>query len=332
LPEDPSLSRELEAYFPERLRDQFAEQLQRHPLRREIIASRVANELVNRAGTTFAFRLGDETGAGAPDIARAYTVAHEVFRLRELTDEVEALDGKVPALTQVEMLLAARVLLERTTRWLLRHRRRPLDIAATIAHFTPGAAALADALPTLLAASEREAAEAKAVALASAEVPDALAQRVAHLEALVPALDLVEIAASTGLDVVAVADVYHTLGRRLDLHWLRNHVIALPRTTRWEAMARAALRDDVYTEHASLTAEVLKAQDDPAPRERLESWLTRNAAAVERCLQVLADIRTTAAPDLARLSVAVREIRNLIHSSGTPQPTAPAATAHVAPR
>ena len=96
LPEDPYLSSELERYFPARLGDEFGTQLQRHPLRREIIASRVVNDLVNRAGTTFAFRLGDETGAGAEDIARAYAVAREVFGLRGLWARSRRSTGAFP--------------------------------------------------------------------------------------------------------------------------------------------------------------------------------------------------------------------------------------------
>ena len=316
LPEDPYLSSELELYFPTRLRDEFGVQLQRHPLRREIIATRVVNDLVNRAGTTFAFRLGDETGAGADDIARAYTVAREAFGLRGLWAEIEALDGLVPAATQIAMLLRARILLERATRWLLRNRRRPLDIAATVARFAPGAAALAEALPALLGPSEVEAARSKAAAFAEVGVPAELARRVAHLEALVPTFELVEIAAAAELDVAPVAEAYFALGARLELHWLRDRIIDLPRETRWEAMARAALRDDVYSEQAGLTAEVLRAGAG------VERWLAANAGAVERSLQVLADIRSGGTLDLARLSVAVREMRNLIHSSGAPEPAA----------
>ncbi len=316
LPEDPYLSSELERYFPTRLREEFGAQLQRHPLRREIIASRVVNDLVNRAGTTFSFRLADETGAGADDIARAYTAAREAFDLRDLWGEIESLDGQVPAETQIAMLLRARILLERATRWLLRNRRRPLDIAATVARYAPGAAALAEALPALLGHSELDAARAKAAKLADAGVPAGLAQRVSHLEALVPTFELVEIAAASELEVAAAAEIYFALGARLELHWLRDRIVDLPRETRWEAMARAALRDDVYSEQAGLTAEVLRAGVGA------ERWLRENAAAVERSLQVLADIRTGGTLDLARLSVAVREMRNLIHSSGTPQPAA----------
>jgi glutamate dehydrogenase len=320
LPEDPYLSGELEQYFPTRLREQFAEQLQRHPLRREIIVSRVVNDLVNHAGTTFAFRLRDETGAGAGDIARAYTVARETFGLRRLWADIEALDGQVAAQTQVEMLLKARILLERSTRWLLRNRRRPLDIAATIAHFAPGAAALAEALPTLLGPAEVESTRTATAALVNGGVPPALAERVALVEPLVPSFDVVEIAAATGLEASAVGDVYFALGARLELDWLRERIVALPRDTRWEAMARAALRDDVYTEQAALTAEVLRFGGDGLPaRERVEAWLSNNEGGTERCLEVLSDIRAGGTLDLARLSVAVREIRNLIHASGTPQ-------------
>jgi glutamate dehydrogenase len=183
-----------------------------------------------------------------------------------------------------------------------------------VARYAPGAAALAEALPGLLGASELEVARAKTAALAGVGVPSELAQRVAHLEALVPALELVEIAAATELEIADAAEVYFALGARLELHWLRARIVDLPRGTRWEAMARAALRDDVYSEQAGLTAEVLRSGVG------VERWLAENRNAVERSLQVLADIRSAGTLDLARLSVAVREMRNLIHSSGAPQP------------
>jgi glutamate dehydrogenase len=320
LPEDPYFELELEQYFPTRLREQFADDLKRHPLRREIIVSRVVNDLVNRTGTTFAFRLHDETGADAADIARAYTAAREVFGFRALWAEIEALDGKVSAETQVRMFLRARILLERTTRWLLRNRRRPLDVAGAVSYFEPGAAALAETLPTMLGASELESARLKAAELSAAGVGESLAGRVSQLEELVPALDIVEIAASTGLDIASVAEVYCALGTRLDLHWLRGRIVALPRETRWEAMARAALRDDVYAEQAALTAEVVRAgPNGMGVTECVETWCLHNAGSVERCVQMLEDIRSGESPDLARLSVAVREIRNLIHLSESPE-------------
>jgi glutamate dehydrogenase len=315
-PDEPFFARELERYFPAALLERFADEIARHPLRREIVASRVANELVNRAGTTFAFRLGDETGAGTADVARAYAAVRDVFRLGDLWTEIETLDGVVQAKVQVTMTFAARILLERAARWILRNRPRPLDVEAIVARFAPGAAELAEAVPGLLGRGEAEAARARADALVGEGVPEELAVRVAHLEALVPALDLVELADGSGLGLVEAATVYYELGARLELHWLRDRVVALPRGTRWEAMARAALRDDVYAEQAALARAVVGTCTEGDPRERVETWLERHAAAAERCLRVLADIRSGGGLDLARLSVGVRELRNLIASSG----------------
>src|SRR5262249_45790815 len=145
LPDDPNLVGELERYFPTPVRQRFRARLQRHALRREIVAARVTNDLVNRGGTTFAFRLNEETGATGAEIARAFIVSREVFGLQSLWEEIESLDGRVAAQTQLGMLLSTRVLLERATRWFLRNRPRPLDIASAVARFGPGAAALAAA-------------------------------------------------------------------------------------------------------------------------------------------------------------------------------------------
>ena len=325
LPEDPYLSSELERYFPTRLREEFGAQLQRHPLRREIIASRVANDLVNRAGTTFAFRLADETGAGADDIARAYAVAREAFGLRDLWAEIEALDGRVPAETQIAMLLKARILLERATRWLLRNRRRPIDIAATIARYAPGAAALADALPALLglvrargrprrrprrwprSASRPSSRSASRTSRRSCRRSSSSRSR-RRPSWTSPRWRRSTSRSARGSSCTGCATGSSTCrARRAGRRW---------RARRSGTTSTA--------EQAGLTAEVLRAGAG------VERWLAENASAVERSLQVLADIRAGGTLDLARLSVAVREMRNLIHSSGAPEPAAQPALQAVA--
>ena len=138
VPEDPFLGRELEQYFPEVLRSRYADQIREHPLRREIIATRVTNSVVDRAGTTFIFRLTEETGMAAPDVARAHTAAREIYGLRALWAQIAALDDVLGTDTQITLLLEVRRLAERATRWLLRNRAQPLDIAATTEFFRPG--------------------------------------------------------------------------------------------------------------------------------------------------------------------------------------------------
>jgi glutamate dehydrogenase len=326
LPDEEAFAGELERYFPTPLRERFAPQLARHPLRREIVAAQLTNGLVNRSGTSFVFRLREETGATGPDIVRAFASAREIFDLRSLWAEVEALDDLVPARTQLAMFLKARVLLERSTRWLLRNRPRPLDVAGTTARFRAGAEVLAEALPALLPPEAGVAAERVASWFADAGVPASLARRIAHVEALVPTLDLVELASGEGIGLDEVAAVYFALGDRLELHVLEERIAALPREERWDALARRALAEDLQSERSALTADVLRqGADGAAAAERVDSWLARNPAPVERYLQILAEAKAGAAFDLATISVGVREIRNLIAASlpsldGAPEP------------
>jgi glutamate dehydrogenase len=308
VPEDPYLSAEFEAYFPAPLPERFGDRMRSHRLRREITATQVVNHILHGGGTTFTFRLREETGAPASDIARAYTVAREVFQMRPQWAEIEALDNRVPAETQLEMLLEGRRLVERGTRWLLRNRRRPLDIADTVADFGPGAAVLYESMPKLLSAPDAEPFARRADELRTAGVPGDLPVRVAALPAMFAALDVVEVARETRLDVAAVAAVHFRLGSELELHWLRDRIVALPRGDRWSARARAALRDDVYTLHRSLTAQVLRDGSE------VEDWIAANPSS-ERYLATLADVRLGRKYDLTTLPVVVREARHLLEAA-----------------
>ena len=153
LPEDPFLSAELADYFPTALRQRYADRLPDHPLRREIVATCVTNAMVNRAGSTFAFRLAEEIGLPVPHIARAHIASWEIFGLAELQAEIESL-ADVSTEAQIRLLLEVRTLAERASRWLLRNRRQPLDIRSTVEHFGPAVPVLADEIPRLLAGSE----------------------------------------------------------------------------------------------------------------------------------------------------------------------------------
>jgi glutamate dehydrogenase len=313
IPEDPYLSRELERYFPTPLRERFKEQIHEHRLHRQITATHITNSLVNRNGPSFVFRLGEETGAPASEIARAYTAAREIFSMRSLWDAIEALDNTVEARMQTRMMLDARKLVERATRWLLRYRRAPLHVGGTISHFSEGAAELSGLIPGILLDGDREAVANAAHRLTEANVPQDVAERAANLGPLFSALDVTDVANSTGEPLEMTAAVYFTLGDRLKLHWLRRHIEALPRDNRWRTLARSALRDDIYNQQAALAAEVLSdtGEDKPA-NERIEEWLEANKGPADRTLQVLADINSSGTFDLSTLSVALREIRNLI--------------------
>ena len=324
VPEDPYLSDDLERYLPAKLREPFRDQVQRHPLRREIIATHITNSMVNRVGTTFVHRLREDVGTSAPDIARAYTVAREVFDARRLWKELGQLDDQVDAAVQTALMAEGRRLIERAARWFLRHRRQPLDIAATVSHFAPGITALAQELPKLLAPADSKVLDRAAERFVALDVPPDLANRVASLDALFSGLNVIEVAGAAGETVEAVAAVYFALGARLDLHWLRDQITQLPTTTHWQALAQGALRDDLYSEQRDLTAQVLRlgtgtgahAEDADRNAEQLiDAWLDANRASVDRCLSLFDDLKEVESLDIAMVSVALREIRNLSRAS-----------------
>ena len=315
--DDPDIASEIEEYFPTVLRERYAAEMARHPLRREIIATGLVNRMVNRAGSTFAFRIAEETGAPADDIVRAHVVAGSIFEGDEMRADIDALDGIVDVDTQCRMHLELRKLVERSSRWLVRYRPRPLPIAATVAELEPGVAACASAMPGLLRGSEREWRESFRSRLTALGVPEPLAERVAGLESLTGALDIVDVALATGRPVVEVTAMWCAIGDRLRLDWLRDRILDdLPRDDRWHALARSALRDDLANERRALVASVLAVAPGVPSDEALDRWIAQHPGIVH-AMRVLDDLEKEANYDVSTLSVALRELRNLSQGDTT---------------
>ncbi|WP_037605428.1 NAD-glutamate dehydrogenase [Streptacidiphilus rugosus] len=315
LPDDPYLQGKLHRYFPPQLQTRFEQQIDSHALRREIITTVVVNETINRGGCTFAFRLKEETGATYEEIVRSHSAARAIFDLKGLWRSVEALDNEVPADVQTKMRLHARRLVERATRWLLNNRRQPLDIAETIEVFRERVNLVWDRVPELVQGSDLAWYESVRDELLEAGVPEELAIRFAGLSSAFPSLDIIEVADRKGADVMEVAKVYYDLGSRLQIAELLDRIIELPRTDRWQSMARAAIREDLFAAHATLTADMLgHGEPGATPEERFQAWSETNATLVNRARTTLDDIRTSESYDLANLSVAMRVIRTLLRT------------------
>ena len=317
LPDDPYLVRDLERYFPAPLPDRYAEHIGHHRLRRELIATIVANQLVDRAGMTFAFRLDEETGAAAPQLARAYAVARDVFEMRSFWDAVEALDNRIEAGTQLSMLIEGRRLVERAARWVVRAGPRGgIDVTAMTDRFAPGGELLASALPGVLSGLNLEQFTERRADLEADGVPSELAHRVASMQSLLSVFDIVVDAGLTGSEQPVVTEVYFGIGSRLGLDWLRDRILDLPRTDRWQSLARAALRDDLYRLHRSLTREILLSAAEFGAQEPVDDWLERNAAGVQRADAMLADVKASREYDTTTLPVVLRELRSLVAEAG----------------
>ncbi|WP_406106178.1 NAD-glutamate dehydrogenase [Streptomyces sp. NBC_01003] len=315
LPDDPYLRRLLHAYFPQALRERFTEAVDGHALRREIVTTVLVNDTVNSGGSTFLHRMREETGASLEEIVRAQLAAREIFGLGEVWDSVESLDNVVAADVQTRIRLHSRRLVERGTRWLLNNRPQPLQLAETIDFFREGVAQVWSAMPKMLRGADAEWYQSILDELTAAGVPEELAQRVAGFSSAFPTLDIVAIADRTGKDPLAVAEVYYDLADRLSIAQLMDRIIELPRTDRWQSMARASIREDLYAAHAALTADVLAAGNGVStPEQRFDAWQEKNAPILARARTTLEEIQSSDAFDLANLSVAMRTMRTLLRT------------------
>jgi len=312
LPDDPWVASALARYFPRALTERYAGYMDRHPLKREIIATHVTNSMVNRVGSTFAHRLSEVTAARPHEIVRAYLLSREIFGFVTLWKPIEALDNRVDDGLQSAMLIDISRELERGTTWFLRSRRLSEDMAATIAHFAPRVEALAARLPALLDASGRARVSAAVAGYAAKGVPEDLATRVVTLDALYSTLDIVEVAGATKRPVELVAEVYFELSTRLGLPWLRDMITRLPGDKHWEMLAKAAMHDDLSGLQRTISGEVLSGGGDTSARDPLlASWQERNRRAIERAQQLMAELRAAPGADASMLAVALRELRNL---------------------
>jgi glutamate dehydrogenase len=310
LPDDPATERQLTEYFPTPLRGTYGEALRAHPLRREIVTTAVANDLVNRGGITFVQRAAEETSATSAQVVRAFLVSREVFGLDDFVARVEALDNVVPTMVQTRLYLELRRLMDRSVRWFLGNRPGRLNVTEEIELFAEPVAQIAPQIPELLRGSQAQRLVRKTQELVDDGVPTDLARRTAILLDLYSVLDIVDTAQQGGHTPLEVAECYYLLSETFGIDELLIMVTRLPREEQWDAMARGALRDDLYATLHSLTSAVLE-RDGSDAAGRFAEWSREHDEAVERVQTQLAGIRQLTSPGVAALSVALRTLRSV---------------------
>ena len=311
VPEDPYLSAELARYFPAPVQERFGAAIKQHRLRREIIATATTNSLVNRMGATFVPRAQEETGADPAQIARAYTAAREIFDMRKLWAQIEALDTRVAARVQYAMQFQTSRLLRHMTYWLVSHRRTELHVDRAVAEFRKGARQLEAEIPHILSGAERERFDRTKKECTEAGVSGELAGRIASLPAYNSALDIVALASSHSAGVLETARIYFDLGTRIGLDWLQEQVEQLPVEGPWQAVARAGLRDGALRIHRGLSEKVLTAKISGSEQARVAAWLETAGEDLAHWQRMLTDMRAAGAADFATLSVGIDSLRKL---------------------
>jgi glutamate dehydrogenase len=315
VPDDPTMVRHVERVFPTVLSERFHDEMYQHRLKREIVATQVANDLVDHMGIVFVRRLMDSTGAGRADIARCYVIVRDSYQLPMLWNQIEALDNKVATPVQYGMMLDMMRLVRRATRWFLRN-RSGLSTQDAIAYFMPRLSQLQENIGKRLRGEEYDTWVARRDELVAAGVPQPLASTVAAAGSLYAALGVIQAARQTDEKPQKVAEVFYEIGDRLELPWMIQQVTELKVRDSWQAQARETFRDDIDRQQLALTVSVMKMQGGPKdPAERVSHWLTLHVSMHQRWCRLIDEVGGGSQGGFALFAVAIRELVDLAESS-----------------
>jgi glutamate dehydrogenase len=316
LPDQEAFASRLPWYFPSNLRDQFANDIRQHQLRREIVTTMLVNDLVDTSGISYAYRISEDVGVGPIDAVRSYVATDAIFRIGEVWRQIRAADVSVAVSDR--MTLDLRRLIDRAGRWLLNYRPQPLAVGAEINRFAEKVRVLTPRMSEWLRGDDKAIVEKEARDFGTQGVSDDLAYMVATGLYQYSLLDVIDIADIVDRDAAEVADTYFALMDRLGTDGLLTAVSRLVRDDRWHSLARLAIRDDIYGSVRALCFDVLAVgEPDENGEEKIAEWETTNSSRVSRAQRTLTEIYESGELDLATLSVAARQIRSMTRTSGT---------------
>ncbi|MDJ0106065.1 NAD-glutamate dehydrogenase, partial [Rhodococcus erythropolis] len=279
--------------------------------RREIVATVLTNNVIDRGGITYAYRLGEEVGADPEDAVRAFTVVSEVFGLWKLWHDISK--ASISTAVSDELILLTRRLLDRASRWMLTRRPQPLAVGAEISRFGDRIAEASTELDDWLVGADQRNLAARTVLITDKGAPENLVRRVEILLDQFGLLDVVEIADLADRAISETGELYFRLGEHVGLVPMLNRVSALSKDGKWNALARLSLRDELYSTVRALTLDVLAdAEAGDSTAEKLSRWEERNASRIERSTLALAEIEASGQHDLAALSVATSQLRRMV--------------------
>ena len=316
LQHDACLSGALHKAFPPRLVELYPQEVQEHRLRKEIVATQIANDIVNRMGLNFVLRQQKATGASVDDVACAYTAVMEIYGITGLWDRIEDLGHTVTAGAQMDMLLVLIGLVKRATRWFLRNRRRQLSPTGLIAQFRTGVQELPPEFPTLLRGSTLDHYDSLCEHYEEQGVDAEMAQLVAGTHYSYRVLGIVEAAARAGAPLMEVAKVYFAIGEELQLDWFAAQILAAKVDTEWQGLARDSYLEDLEWQQRTLAIGVLHHMaEDGNLLHAMQRWESQEAKLLERWRHMLSELQAASAPDFAMLAVANRELLDLAQST-----------------
>ncbi|MFN4288323.1 MAG: NAD-glutamate dehydrogenase [Brevundimonas sp.] len=317
-PEDEAFWSTLKSYFPAPL-SRFEDQMREHRLRREIIATVLANTIINRTGATFPERLRVSAECDTTAMVLAFEAARRVFRLNEAWDDISAQDGKIPAEAQTALYNEVSTVLRRQTLWLARRASRHDNpsVGALVDSYRPAADALTDKGASLLSHIERDSFEQRQARFIELGAPEALAARIALLRSLTSTPDIGDLAEETGMAVPSVARLYHHVGAELEFDRLKAAAASVASQDHYERLAVRRMVEDMMQEQVLLTRAIASEAGDSVTNDKTAhkavcAWIEPRLRSVERVRRAIDDIdRSGQGWSFAKLTVANVALREL---------------------
>ena len=312
VPNDPYFDRELQRYFPKALREQFPDAVKGHRLRREIIATALANIIINRGGPSLVTRLVDGTGADAATIAKAYAVTRDAFGLMELNLAIDGLAVRISGQEQLGLYAEVQDLLTNRIVWFIRNLDLSGGLAPVVARYRDGVAAVEAALSKVLDDDARAAIDARAAELTGFGMAQAQARRLASLTALVSAPDIVRVAEASGRPVEEVAATHFALEHAFRLDELASAARTVPVADTFDRVALERAVAGIAAAHRKLTAEVVA--DLGAGPEAVEAWAKTRGAPLTRIRDAVDAIRASGLT-VSKATVAASLLGDLVRAN-----------------
>lgn len=311
LPDSDAFAPRLPKYFPAPLREPFRDAITSHALRRQLVATTLTNETVDRGGITYVYRLAEDAGATGTDAVRAFAAATAIFDLDNLWEDIRS--AGIPTASSDELLLESRRVLDRVARWLLTNRPQPLAVGAEISRYAGKVAVLSGLVGGWIDGHQARDLDVRVESAVGRGAPRALATKVYRLLDVFCLLDVIDVADITDHEPDEVAELYFALDAHIGVDWLLTSVSGLARGDRWHSLARLALRDDLYSSLRAITKEVLLGgEPHESAAEKIAEWETTNASRLARARAALREIADSGTLDLATLSVAARQVRSMV--------------------
>jgi glutamate dehydrogenase len=299
-------------YFPEVLRRRYLDFIPEHRLSPHILATLIANDVVNRMGPAFVKRMQLDTGAGVVTIARAYTIARQVVRAGALNREIEDLDNVIPAAAQTTMLFELSRVQRHATYWLIEHFGENLKIDKVVERLKPGMTVVYGRTGAVMSTAARKRHARAKQNYIDIGVPEKLADKMAALVLTRVGLDIADLAAAYKRETMDAARVYSLFNERLGIFALHTGTEDLQVLGRWQAMARSNLRDELFRIRREMAAQILKKRSKKSVEQLIDEWLAARVERVERFTSMLDEMQLRDAVDFSSLSVAAQELRELV--------------------